>query len=149
LSKNKITPIVLPTKQIEEYLEVKLKNSSNKNQLASSDPTLSTVRALVSSKAGNGKSTHARNFFDFVSTMNKRVHYEILRIKQLTLNVDEELNKLFDVRKNLKETNNKDPMLYHIDIANETFNNVDLFLFNLAILGYFITIIEKIMGFLS
>lgn len=137
----------MPTKQIEDYLEVKLKNSSNKNQLASLDPTLSTVRALVSSKAGNGKSTHAKNFFDYVNTINKLVHYEILRIKQLTLNVDEELNKLFDVRKKINETNKNDPMLYHIDIANETFNNVDLFLFNLAILGYFITIIEKIFVF--
>jgi hypothetical protein len=125
LNRNKITPILLPMESIEAYLAAKFKNP---NGLARNDPDGSFVRALVSQKAGNGKSTYCKSFVSATGVRADSVR--TIRIKSFKINIDEEFLKL------RRSSASQPGVVYHIDIANEVFHNVDLFLFNLTILGY-------------
>ena len=131
LHKNRINPIILPRETLEAYLNEKLKDTRGENQLARKDPSQSTVRVLFSHQSGNGKSTYVTLMREQFNICGIKHDLETLRIKNSTLNLDEQLNKLFEIRKKAKFQS----VVFHIDIANETFFNVDLFLFNLAILG--------------
>jgi E3 ubiquitin-protein ligase RNF213 len=132
LIKYRIQPIILPSNVIEDYLSNKLKNDSKNNScLSLYDHTKSSVRALLSEKPGNGKSTYVKNFKES-NLKNVDFNYKVIRIKTTNLNIDLELDKFFSTK---QETNMKSnlPTVFHIDIAFEVFQNVDLFLFNLII----------------
>ncbi len=133
LNKNRITPIVLRTKDLEQYLLSKFKNILNNSQgvLSHYDIEKSAIRCLVSREAGNGKSAYV----DFLrkEIINTEYQFKLIRIKTSTLNMDNEIFKLLDYSSN-QSVNSK--TLFHIDIANEVFKNVDLYLFNMLIMGY-------------
>lgn len=131
LHKNRINPIILPRETLESYLNEKLKDRRGENQLAQRDPSQSTVRVLFSHQSGNGKSTYVKLMREQLQMQHVPHELETLRIKNSTLDLDEQLNKLFEIKKKAKHPS----IVFHIDIANETFFNVDLFLFNLTILG--------------
>lgn len=126
LNRYLINPIVMPNESIEKYLSCKFRTNSQ-SSLGYYDSDNSIVRALVSHKAGNGKSTYVKFFLESLNFKSLYSH-KTIRIKNFTIDTDEEFDKL-------KRVDAK-PVVYHIDIANEVFNNVDLFLFNLTILGF-------------
>lgn len=130
LIKNRVTPILLQNKIIEEYLTQKL-TTNQTNSLGFNDSSKSSIRALLSRRAGNGKSTYIEQFRKSIANFDAKFDYKIVRIKTTNLNIDNELEKLFEHKK-IKQK----PTLYHVDIATEVFKNVDLFVFNLAILSY-------------
>ncbi len=111
-------------------MKIKQLDLKNISGLAQYDFKKSSVRVLMSHRPGNGKSM-------YVKTLRQRIkinhNYKCIRIKTSSLDSDKELNKLLELR-NTSNTSNL-PTLFHIDIAFEVFNNVDLFLFNLLILG--------------
>ena len=129
LMRYRVKTIVLPATDLDEYLASKFiidENRTDRNCPPHYDPQHSCVRALMSKKPGNGKSTFVKVF-----KQKLNFNYKIIRIKNNCLNVDNELNKLFEFKKD--EPNR--PTIYHIDIAFEVFHNVDLFLFNLLVVG--------------
>ncbi|CAF0704523.1 unnamed protein product [Brachionus calyciflorus] len=125
--KNRVVPIPLSSELIEEYLQKKLTTNS-KNSLAFFDLHKSSIRVLLSQRAGNGKSLYVETFKKSVPHFEQNFEHKIIRIKTNILNLDSVLNQLFTYKTNVRT-------LYHIDIAYETFSNVDLFIFNLAILN--------------
>ena len=128
LMKFKVEAILLSDEEIQDYIMKKLSN--NPHPLCQYDRDRSNVRALLSQKPGNGKSTYVKNLVN--SIKNLKSEYNIIRIKTNTLIMDDEIKKLFDSKKEKEKL----PTIYHIDIAFEVFTNVDKFLFNLAVLGY-------------
>ena len=87
-----------------------------------------SVRALTSKRSGNGKSTYVKNFHDRVShKLAGKFLFKIIRIKDATLNMNNEIQKL------MSNQSAELPTIYHIDIAYEVFKNVDQFLFDLIV----------------
>jgi hypothetical protein len=127
LIKFKVEAIMLSEEEIQDYVMTKMSN--NPNFLCQYDRDKSSVRALLSQKPGNGKSSYVKNLVN--SIKNVKFEYKCIRIKTNKLILDDEIKKLFDSKK-IQNT----PTIYHIDIAFEVFSNVDKFLFNLTILGY-------------
>ena len=103
------------------------KNQNNSSFLPFYDFEKSSVRALISKNPGNGKSSYVNSFINKVSR-KCQFNYECIRIKKTCLDPDKEFAKLLNHK-------TQHPTLFHIDIAFETFHNVDLFLFNLLVVG--------------
>lgn len=130
LVKNKVTALSLSTSDLEKYLLNKLVTSQS-DSLAVYDLNKSSCRALLSKQAGNGKST----FVDkFKNSIPEEFDFKLIRIKSNCINLDDETQKLIEYV-SLKDKKKK-KTLYHIDIANEVFQNINLYLFNLVVLGY-------------
>jgi E3 ubiquitin-protein ligase RNF213 len=118
-----IKPIIIPATNIEQYLATKLIINNDLNIKTNS------VLTLLSHRSGNGKSSFAQKFADSKSKQN--YIYNIIRIKDMHLNIDKEVDKLFK----LSKANTKSSCVFHIDIAYECLKNLDNFLFNLIICG--------------
>jgi E3 ubiquitin-protein ligase RNF213 len=132
LLKHKVNPIILPSQEIKKYL---LENFCNKtNPFRQHDLEGSCIRALLSKKPSNGKSMYVK---DFEEKIKKIPHnYQIIRIKVNPLDFDSQIKKLIDEKRIHIKNQTNNPTVYHIDIAFEVFKNVDLFLFNLLIMGF-------------
>ena len=63
-------------------------------------------------------------------------NYQIVRIKANPLDLDSQVKKLIEEKRNQIKNQTNNPTVYHVDIAFEVFKNVDLFLFNLLIMGF-------------
>lgn len=130
----RVTPIILPLVNIRDYLMshfVDEKNLNDSKSLPFYDFEKSSVRALISKNPGNGKSSYVKSFISKVSH-KCQFNYECIRVKKTCLDVDKEFEKLFKMP---ISNHSNIPTLFHIDIAFETFHNVDLFLFNLLVVG--------------
>lgn len=138
-SKNRIKPVVLSIENIESYLTSKLCGVKRDRgfKLSNFDPDLASTRVLISRRSGNGKSLFVKDLVDKISNQSERFNYQAIRIKSPNLNIDNEIDKLFEVRrKSINEARSNDPTIYHIDIAYEVFNNLDYYLFSLVALNH-------------
>ena len=130
LLKYKVTPITLEPSTIQSYL---LKKLANKNKISDLDPDRSCVRALLSRKPANGKSMYASKFKERAGA---NVKYQKIRVSSNPLVVDEEVKKFLSKKKlDISNRTTNHPTIYHIDIAFEVFKNVEMFVFNLIVMG--------------
>ena len=142
-AKNRVKPIIMPPNELETYLYAKFVLSKNdydakKLSLCSYDPDFSSVRAFLSQRSGNGKSTYIKHLVDKITQKYKEnFDYEVIRIKASKLNIDTEIKKLITKKQDsFKSKSKNQPTIYHIDIAYEVFQNVDYYLFSLLICCY-------------
>jgi hypothetical protein len=134
LIKNKINPITMPTNLLEQYLLSKM-STKEPSSLARFDNDRSTCRAMLSKQAGNGKSTCVEFFKrkiqdSGVNDFNTR----LIRIKTCSIDLDLETQKLLEIE--MIRSAKSNPTLFHVDISSEVFSNVDIYLFNMLVLGY-------------
>lgn len=132
---NNRTKIYAQDQKVRDYLESKL-ITENRFFSISKNPNqcVYSVRALVSKRSGNGKSTYVKKFIEILNTkfsVDKKFNYCAIRVKTTSLDMDTEIEKLITSR-----PTNDLPTIYHIDVAHEVLFNVDEFLFNLIVLRY-------------
>lgn len=126
---NKISPVNLSPQDIKQYLNQNLINRAFMKE----QNEKKSVRILLSERSGNGKSTHVLKFNNKLEASGVRYRQATIRIKDTILNMDSEVFKL--LKKIGNETANDVPTVYHIDIAQEVYKNVDQYLFNLVVCG--------------
>lgn len=129
LVKNKVSPISLNEETLNNYVKQNLITKSVKS-LAKYDMDKCTIRTLLSKQAGNGKSTFVENFKNSIENFQTFSNHVIIRIKTPLLDIDKIVEKLYSNKSDSEST------IYHIDIAYEVVENVDFFIFNLAILNH-------------
>ena len=140
-AKNAVRAIPLPHAQLRKYLHDKLKNDQDDDD--DSDKSVSTllpaVTAVISQRSGNGKSTFVRRYFERIGGGSPALGYKIARIKASKLNMGAEVVRLMRFRMNdtkaRASVRSHRTTIYHVDIAYETLENVDQFLFGLIVTG--------------
>jgi hypothetical protein len=133
LAKNKVQPIQLLAHDLEIYLDKNLQTSNRSFMLDSFNLNKKaySVKALLSQRSGNGKSSYVKHLVDNLKKKKLNFDYKILRIKSSRIDLNNEINKFTSSNNNNKST------IYHIDLAYEVFHGVDQYLFNLIVTGYF------------
>ena len=132
LLKHKVNPIVLPAHDLQKYLLAKF--CLARHEFSRYDPDGSCVRALLSKKPSNGKSMYVQSFDEALKKLPH--HLQVVRIKTNPVDMDAQVKRLVESKK-LHLANKTDrPTIFHVDIAFEVFKNVDLFLFNLLVMGF-------------
>ena len=137
-SRNKVKPVLLSVENLEAYLNKKLYRKKDRNfALSNFDPDFSNVRVLISRRSGNGKSLYVQELMKQIeyqgAKINDTFNYICIRIKSTNLQMDTEIEKLFEFNSSIDSSK---PTLYHIDVAYEVFFNLDQYLFSLVILNY-------------
>ncbi len=133
LIKNKINAITMPTGHLEQYLLSKM-TTREAASLARFDNDRSTCRAMLSRQAGNGKSTCIEYFKRKINDSgDMNFNAKLIRIKTSSIDLDLETQKLLETALRSSSTT---PFLFHIDISSEVFSNVEIYLFNMLVLGY-------------
>jgi hypothetical protein len=122
LAKQRIQPILLDENTLAAYMS---------RLLAYKHHARFKLRVLTSNRSGNGKSKYVKRFRE-QPTIADQFQYEIIRIKQATVNLNLELEKLME-KTGGRPTKRR---LIHIDIAYEVFNQLDSYLFSLALMNF-------------
>lgn len=120
LAKYRVHPILLDDDVLRLYVKEKLvlphdvASADCGEQL---DPDRMGVRVLTSQRSGNGKSKYVKYLMKKKRSLV--VDYKVVRVKSQTVDLDAEIEKLIDYRRNKTSSSRAQITLFHIDIAYE------------------------------